>query len=345
MNTNFKIGDSITWTLMSPMDTGLLFKDFTDFINNYTNIEVDDAFIKGDIIYYDELSTIVVEVKDMTQDMFPFTLFANEVESRFTGIVLKDNDPYQRFLCLDTKSMTSLFYYDMGTGIMADAVYDADGNFVDFDIEDYIDEESMEPTFTEEEVHEQISIKLSMEDIEELENNDALLEADGIENVDSDGNITLSGEDACSITRAKTWFNTRDCAILTAWRQNKGRKENDDNNRILQQRLRELGYGVTKVTGWYPEENKEMARENSFLTVNLNDEESFRDNLSELSEFYDQECFLYKKSGYDTPAVYVYTKDVDEYQKGDVKLLGRLRIGNMDADAYSQIKAGRITFE
>lgn len=330
---------------MSPMDTGLLFKDFTDFINNYTNIEVDDAFIKGDIIYYNELSTIVVEVKDMTQDMFPFTLFANEVESRFTGIVLKDNDPYQRFLCLDTKSMTSLFYYDMGTGIMADAVYDADGNFVDFDIEDYIDEESMEPTFSEEGIHEQISIKLSMEDIEELENNDALLEADGIENVDSDGNITLSGEDACSITRAKTWFNTRDCAILTAWRQGKVRKENDDNNRILQQRLRELGYGVTKVTGWYPEENREMARENSFLTVNLNDEESFRDNLSELSELYDQECFLYKKSGYDTPAVYVYTKDVDEYQKGDMKLLGRLRIGNMDADAYSQIKAGRITFE
>lgn len=345
MSKNIKIGDSITWTLMSPMDTGLTFKDFTDFINNYTNIEVDDAFIKGDIIYYDELSTIVVVVKDMTQDMFPFTLFANEVESRFTGIVLKDNDPYQRFLCLDTKSMTSLFFYDLGTGIMADAVYDADGNFVDFDIEDYIDEESMEPTFSEEGVHEQISIKLSMEDIEELENNDALLEADGIENVDSDGNITLSGGDACSITRAKTWFNTRDCAILTAWRQNKGRKKNDDNNRMLQQRLRELGYGVTKVTGWYPEENREMARENSFLTVNLNDEESFRDNLSELSELYDQECFLYKKSGYDTPAVYVYTKDVDEYQKGDMKLLGRLRIGNMDADAYSQIKAGRITFE
>ena len=345
MNTNFKIGDSITWTLMSPMDTGLTFKDFTDFINNYTNIEVDDAFIKGDIIYYDELSTIVVEVKDMTQDMFPFTLFANEVKSRFTSIVLKNKDPYQRYLCLNTKSMTSLFYYDMGTGIMADAVYDADGNFVDFDIEDYIDEESMEPTFSEEGVHEQISIKLSMEDIEELENNDALLEADRIENVDSDGNITLSGGDACSITRAKTWFNTRDCAILTAWRQNKGRKENDDNNRILQQRLRELGYGVTKVTGWYPEENREMARENSFLTVNLNDEESFRDNLSELSELYDQECFLYKKSGYDTPAVYIYTKDVDDYQKGDVKLLGRLRIGNMDAEAYSQIRAGRITFE
>ena len=344
MNANFKIGESICWTLWSPMDTGFSFKDFTDFINNYTDIE-EDAFIKGEIIYFDESSVIIVEVKEMTQDMFPFTLFSNEVRSRFTNFMVRNKDPYQRYLCLDTKSMTSLFYYDLDKGDLTEAVYGADGNFVDYDIEDYIDDESMEPKFTEACVHEQVSIKLSMDDIEELENNDALLEVDRIENVDSDGNLTLTGGDACSITRAKTWFNTRDCAILTAWRQDKGRKENDDNNRMLQQRLRKLGYGVTKVTGWYPEENREMARENSFLTVNLNDEGSFRDNLSELSELYDQECFLYKKSGYDTPAVYVYTKDVDEYQKGDIKLLGRLRIGNMDADAYSQIKAGRITFE
>jgi hypothetical protein len=88
-----------------------------------------------------------------------------------------------------------------------------------------------------------------------------------------------------------------------------------------------------------------MARENSFLTVNLKEEDSFQDNISELSECYEQECFLYKKSGYDTPAVYVYTKDFDEHQKGDVELLGRLHIGNMEAKAFSQIKAGRITFE
>lgn len=345
MKTNYMIGDSIKWTLKSPMDTGLDFKEFMDFINDYTDIEVDDAFIKGEVIYFDELSTIVVEVKDMTQNLFPFTLFANEIESRLTKIMLKNKDPSQRYLCLDIKSMTSLFYYDFNGGYLADAVYDYDGNFVDYDIQDGMEEEGEKPVLAEGLAPEQVSIKLNMEDIEELANNDALLPAEDIEKVDSDGNITLSGGDACSITRAKTWFNTRDCAILTAWRQGKRRKENDDNNRMLQQKLRELGYGVTKVTGWYSEENREMARENSFLTVNLNDEESFRDNLSELSVFYDQECFLYKKSGYDTPAVYVYTKDVDEHQKGDVKLLGRLRIGNMDAEDFSQIKAGRITFE
>ena len=47
--------------------------------------------------------------------------------------------------------------------------------------------------------------------------------------------------------------------------------------------------------------------------------------------------------GRETPAIYVYTNDA--YGKGKVKLLGRLRIGNMNAEAYSQIRAGRITFE
>ena len=347
MNTTIKIGDLIIWTPWSPMDTGLNSQDFMAFIHEKTEIEVDDAFIKGEVIYFDDLSTIVVEVKDMTQNMFPFTMFANEVESRFTSIELKNNDPYQRYLCLDTKSMTSLFYYDVEIGYLADAAYDAEGNFVDYDIEDEDIDEGEEPMMSEGITPEQITIRLGQEEIEELENKDALLDIEERDRFveDENGNLSFNKGDACSLTRANTWFNTRDCAILTAWRQGKVRKENDDNNRMLQQRLRELGYGVTKVTGWYPEENREMARENSFLTVNLNDKESFRDNLSELSELYDQECFLYKKSGYDTPAVYVYTKDVDEYQKGDVKLLGRLRIGNMDAEAYSQIKAGRITFE
>ena len=202
MNANFKIGESICWTLWSPMDTGLLFKDFTDFINNYTDIE-ENAFIKGEIIYFDESAAIVVEVKEMTQDMFPFTLYSNEVRSRFTNFMVRNKDPYQRYLCLDTKSMTSLFYYDLDKGDLAEAVYGADGNFVDYDIEDYIDDKSMELTITEECVHEQVSIKLNMEDIEELENNDALLETNEIGNVDSDGNLTLTGGDACSITRAR----------------------------------------------------------------------------------------------------------------------------------------------
>ena len=325
------------------MDKVMDFQGFLEFINDFTDIDMDDAFIKGNIIYYDELSRIVVEVKDMTQDMFPFTLFANEVKARFTSIVLKSNDPYQRYLCLDINTMTSLYYYNIIGGYLVDAVYDDDLNFEGYDIEDIYEEECEKPSLFEGAPPEQITIRLSQEKIEELEDKDVILDTEDAE-LNDKAELKIKPH-ACSIERARTWFNTRDCAILTAWRQDKRRKENDENNRMLQQRLRELGYGVTKVTGWYHEENREMARENSFLTVNLNNEDSFYDNLSELSGQYDQECFLYKKSGYDTPALYIYTKDVNEHQKGDVKLLGRLRIGNMDAEAYSQIKAGRITFE
>ena len=160
--------------------------------------------------------------------------------------------------------------------------------------------------------------------------------------LDDDGNL-IPRTDACSVKRAETWFNTRDCAILTAWRGGKSRKTNDDNNRKLQRRLRELGYGVTKITGWFAEKDKEVARENSFLTVNLNEEDSFRSNIYELSELYEQDSFLYKKAGRDIPAVLVHTND--DTGKGTEELAVRLRIGNMEADIYSQIKAGRITFE
>ena len=68
MNNPNILGESITWTLFSPMDTGLDFQDFMTFINEKTEIEVDDAFIKGEVIYFDELSTIVVEVKEMARD-------------------------------------------------------------------------------------------------------------------------------------------------------------------------------------------------------------------------------------------------------------------------------------
>lgn len=345
MAKDFKIGDSITWTPWSPLDTGMDVQGFMDFINDYTDItDANEAFIKGDVIYYDELSTIVVEVKEMTQDMFPFTLFGNEVKMRFTNIVLKSNDPYQRYLCLNTKTMTSLFYYDVRGGYLADALFDYDLNFVDYDIEDNMEDGGEEPMQGEGFIPEQVTIRLGQEEIEELEDMEAILDTEDVGRYDVNGDEKITS-DACSVARARTWFNTRDCAILSAWRQDNGRKKNDENNRMLQQKLRELGYGVTKVTGWYSEENRGMARENSFLTVNLNDEKSFCNTLSMLSELYDQECFLYKKSGYDMPAVYVFTKDIENYQKGDVKLLGRLRIGNLDAKAYSQIKAGRITFE
>lgn len=194
------------------------------------------------------------------------------------------------------------------------------------------------------ETAEQLSIQLEESEIEEFEDWDVIRRSDEINEMaeDENGNFAIL-PDPFSVNRAVSWFNAKDCAILTAWRNGKTRKTNDDNNQKLQKQLRDFGYGVTTITGWYPEKDKELARENSFLAINLNDDYSFRDNIFKLSEHYEQDCFLYKKAGYDTPAVYVYTND--DCGKGKVKLVGRLRIDNMDAEAFSQIKTGRITFE
>ena len=299
----------------------------------------DNAFIKGDVIYNDGES-LIIEIKEMTNSLFPFTLFYNEVKNRFSCLESKNDDPYQKYLCLDIASMTSLFFYDEECGYLADAVYDAEGIFDYYDLPDpeawYDDIEKPVPMFPE-----QILIELDESTINEYEEINALVQTDEQEKSSGDDEVPLNINEKCSWHRAVSWFNTRDCAVLTAWRNGKGRKVNDDNNRELQQQLRDLGYGVTKLTGWYAEEGKDYERENSYLAVNLNDEEDFRENIFKLSEHYEQESFLYKKAGNDKPALYIYTND----DKGKVKLLGRLRIGNMDAKAYSLIKAGRITFD
>lgn len=235
--------------------------------------------------------------------------------------------------------MVSQFFYYEVEGFLASAEFDSDGNFDYYEQPDEngsVDFDGEEDSF----VPDQISILLPTEEIESYEDLGALCNSEN--NLDNDGELIPRG-DACSVKRAETWFNTRDCAILTAWRGENSRKTNDDNNRKLQRRLRELGYGVTKITGWFAEKDKEVARENSFLTVNLNEEDSFRSNIYELSELYEQDSFLYKKAGRDIPAVLVHTND--DTGKGTEELAGRLRIGNMEADIYSQIKAGRITFE
>ena len=338
MKQEISIGSAFTWFLKSPKLTGLSSEEFDGFVDEFFLGVDDNAFIKGDVIYNDGES-LILEVKEMTNSLFPFTLFYNEVKNRFSCLESKDDNPYRKYLCLDIASMTSLFFYDEECGYLSEAEYDDDGSFWTYGL--FEGENDMRPHLHGCGLIEDISIELPQEEIESLEEQEVLGSIEDIDRFNDKGEFV--GAERCSVQRVVNWFNTRDCAILTAWRQGKGRKKNDEDNQVLQRKLRDLGYGVTRITGWYAEKDKELSRENSFLTVNLNEEKDFRDNIFKLSEEYDQDSFLYKEAGHDTPAVYVYTNDA--YGKGKVKLLGRLRIGNMDAETYSQIKAGRITFE
>ena len=64
------------------------------------------------------------------------------------------------------------------------------------------------------------------------------------------GNIESDEELYYSLHRSIDWLNSRNCAIISAWRSSYTRSEKDKRNRELQRTLREYGYGVIRVKGW-----------------------------------------------------------------------------------------------
>lgn len=75
-------------------------------------------------------------------------------------------------------------------------------------------------------------------------------------------------------------------------------EEKKKRNKELKAVLLKHGYGVTAISGNYIENfNTPNAREmgeNSYLVVNLNDDPNFYNVIFQLSELYNQDCFLYK---------------------------------------------------
>lgn len=101
-------------------------------------------------------------------------------------------------------------------------------------------------------------------------------------NIIAENNQPHWGNVNANLSRALGWLTKCDCAILTAWRSRKLRKENDDNNRELQLKIRSYGYGVSKVRGCNTEIGKPTTRENSFLVFakELGDKLSTIESLS-----------------------------------------------------------------
>jgi len=125
-----------------------------------------------------------------------------------------------------------------------------------------------------------------------------------------------------NINRMLQWLKDCDCAFITAFRNelkdvrdmnatylgpdenNKwaiGKKftheENRQKNKIMVAKLLQLGYGVTKVKGVYPEGMKDESSEESYLVVNRNNDENFLNNLLSISEYFNQDSIYYKEKG------------------------------------------------
>ena len=76
---------------------------------------------------------------------------------------------------------------------------------------------------------------------------------------------------------------------------------NQSRNKQLKSYLLQKRYGVTSVIGSYVEgfgtKAAKEVKEHSFFVVNLEDDESFRDEIFKLSEFYCQDSFLFVYRG------------------------------------------------
>lgn len=70
-------------------------------------------------------------------------------------------------------------------------------------------------------------------------------------------------------------------------------------NRELKAALLSYGYGVTQIRGSYKEYGQTESQEESLFVVNLKDDPNFKKNIFKLSEYYNQDSFMYSPKGSD----------------------------------------------
>lgn len=120
--------------------------------------------------------------------------------------------------------------------------------------------------------------------------------------------------------------------------------EKRDINKKLKAYLLSLGYGVTNIHGNYIENygtiNGIELGESSFFVVNLNNSSDFKERIFEISEYYNQDCFLYKPKGSEE-AYNIGTNNAEYPGYGKEDNLGKLHI---DIDNEFLSRVGNTSF-
>lgn len=76
------------------------------------------------------------------------------------------------------------------------------------------------------------------------------------------------------------------------------KEENRKRNTELKAKLLKLGYGVTALDGRFAEAGEMFpGKETSYFVVNRNEDPEFFNNIFRLSEYFNQDSFLYKPAG------------------------------------------------
>lgn len=149
-----------------------------------------------------------------------------------------------------------------------------------------------------------------------------------------------------NLNRLTHWMESKEIAAITAWRsifenvlnedktlmdkpvngtereRTYSKEENRQRNKKLASALLAKGYGLTKVSGHYLENGRRAVEEESYFVVNLRDDPNFKQNLFKLSEWFNQDSFLYKPLGSED-AYLISTNGNSEQPYGSEVKLGK----------------------
>lgn len=304
----------------------------------------DEIYVEGQIVSNDGVTAIIRVTKRYQEAFFDILLY-KEVRQFFPAFRDEEAERLTEYLCLDIETECNLFFRNPETDIIMLLHYDENYNF------------SLIPADIFKFRMERLKKKLIFElkKIEDAEKEKAANLKDPLINVElSDSAIDdmykeydkSKGNEEFdlnySLNRSIHWLNNRNCAILSAWRGNYNRSENNKRNQELQKALRALGFGIIRLKGCYAEIGQDVEKENSYLIFDLNDSKDFLEKIYSQSEFYEQDCFLYKPV--DEEKAYLIGTN-DNFGKDKIEYVGVLHINKLNAEQYSEIGSGRLSFE
>ena len=156
-----------------------------------------------------------------------------------------------------------------------------------------------------------------------------------------------------SLSRIQRKLQNHAAGAITAFRGDKTKKENLENNKKILAYLLNKGYSVTKVKGSYIEnfgsEDQKEVGENSFFVVNGkvegDDNGQLENDLKLLGQKFDQDSILSVR--YQEPAALVGTSDRENAFPGmDTKVtVGKPVFGDSEGEFFSRIGGRKFAFE
>lgn len=161
------------------------------------------------------------------------------------------------------------------------------------------------------------------------------------------GPLLHDKEKSPNLNEVETAFLTQHCAILTAFRGSYNLPENIARNEELKHDMESLGLSYKPVRGCYREADQEYVNiEYCFFIYTENNASIFFSQVYSLSEKYEQDSFLYKRSGINRTAFLVATTDAGRKDlNGDIKFAGQLFLHVPDVEAWTDCSDGRFAFQ